>query len=142
MPYAMTVATGRPNASGFRQYLHLIPHTGPEYLDAIRHLEPAAMRRLDIKYIHAHDDWIDGLSRTAAERLEDPDFFDLLVRDQSHALYAVKPAFLRLQDPPAPGSYEALRQAVPDGAWVFVSPRDGRAERFSLDGNARALDAS
>ena len=121
-PYAMTVATGRPNASGFQQYLHLIPYSGPEYLDAIRHLEPAALRRLNIKYIHAPDSWIVGLSRKAAEWLANPEFFDLLLRVESHTLYAVKPAFLRLQDPPAPRSYEALRQAVPDGASVFVSP--------------------
>ena len=121
-PYAMTVATGRPNASGFQRYLHLIPYFGPEYLDAIRHLEPAALRRLDFKYIHAPDSWIAGLSRKAAKRLARPEFFDLLVRDESHALFAVKPAFLRLQDPPAPGSYEALRQAVPNEAWVLVSP--------------------
>ena len=121
-PYAMTVATGRPNASGFHQYLHLIPYTGPEYLDATRHLEPAALQRLDIKYLHAPDDWAARLPQRAAEWLTNPEFFDLLLRDGGHSLYGVKPAFLRLDDSPTPGSYEALRRRVPEGASVLLSP--------------------
>ena len=121
-PYAMTVATGRPNASGFQQYLHLIPYAGPEYLDAIRHLEPAALRRLNIRYIHAPDEWASSLPNHAKNWLDNPELFELILRDGSHSLYGVKPAFLRLDDSPPPESYEALRHAVPAGASVFVSP--------------------
>ena len=59
-PTAMTLATGRSNASGFLAFLHLSPATGPEYLDAIRYLEPAALRRLGVAYIHATEDWVAG----------------------------------------------------------------------------------
>lgn len=121
-PYAMTVATGRPNASGFRQYPHLIPYTGPEYLDAIRHLEPEAFRRLDVAFLHADDDWVAGLPERARRRLANPEFFNLILRDGTHSLYGVRPAFLELNDPPAPESYEALRQVAPAGADVYVSP--------------------
>ena len=74
-PFAMTMATGRPNAAGFAQFLHARPTTGPEYLDAIRHLDPAAMRRLDIAYVHAPDDWVAGLPNRAARWLADPRLF-------------------------------------------------------------------
>ena len=121
-PYAMTVATGRPNASGFRQYLHLIPYTGPEYLDAIRHLEPEAFRRLDVEFLHASDDWVAGLPDRAKRRLANPELFNLILRDGTHSLYGVRPAFLELNDPPAPESYEALRQLAPADADVYVSP--------------------
>ena len=121
-PYAMTVATGRPNASGFQRYLHLIPYFGPEYLDAIRHLEPAAVRRLNIKYIHAPNDWVGSLPNRAKTWLDNPAFFNLLFRDETHALYGVKPPFLRLDDSPSSGSYEALLHAAPAGVSVYVSP--------------------
>ena len=60
-PFAITIATGRPNASGFADFLHTRPYTGSGYLDAIRRLEPAALVRLGIKYVHAPDDWAWGL---------------------------------------------------------------------------------
>ena len=122
MPFAMTIATGRPNAAGFAQFLHARPTTGPEYLDAIRHLDPAAMRRLDIAYVHAPDDWVAGLPDRAARWLANPAFFDPVIRDGAHALYRVLPAFLQLVIEPAPGSYEALRMAIPAGSTVYLSP--------------------
>ena len=121
-PYAMTVATGRPNASGFRQYVHLIPYTGPEYLDAIRHLEPEALRRLDVRFLHATDDWVARLPDRARRWLANPEFFDLLARVGTHSLYGVKPEFHRLSEPPSSGSFGALRQTAPTGAKVYVSP--------------------
>jgi hypothetical protein len=121
-PYAMTVATGRPNASGFRQYVHLIPYTGPEYLDAIRHLEPEALKHLDVRFLHATDAWIADLPDRARRWLANPAFFDLLARDGTHSLYGVKPEFHTLSEPPSSGSFEAIRQAAPTGAKVYVSP--------------------
>ena len=108
----MNYATGRPNASGFAGLVHLNPSQGPQFRDVIGYLEPAAVRRLSFDYIHAPDSWVDGLPNEAADRLNDPKFFEHLVRDRSESLYRVLPAFLSLDTPPAPGSYEALRQAV------------------------------
>ena len=68
----MTIATGRLNASGFTQFLHPRPTTGPEYLDAIRHLEPAALKRLGIKYVHAPDDWAASLPDRAVTLAGEP----------------------------------------------------------------------
>ena len=120
-PQAMSVATGRPNASGFLGIMHLWAKQGPDYLDAIRFLEPAAIERLGIDYIHAPDDWVSQLPPRAAGWLEDARFFEPLVRDGSHALYRVQPAFGALDAPPVPESYEALRQAVPEDASVYVA---------------------
>ena len=128
-PSAMTIATGRPNASGFANLLHIIEGTGPEYKDAVRFLEPSAIRQLGFNYVHAPDTWIAGLPDRALHWLNDPELFKLLVRDRTDALYRVQPAFLALNDPPAQGSFESLRRAVPASASVYlpqeIEPRVG-----------------
>ena len=120
-PDAMTIATGRPNASGFADLLHIIVGTGPEYKDAIRFLEPSAIRQLGIDYIHATDTWIASLPDRALHWLNDPELFELLVRDRTDALYRVQPAFLELNAPPTQGSFESLRRAIPESASVYLS---------------------
>ena len=128
-PSAMTIASGRPNASGYANMLHFLVGTGPEYKDAIRYLEPTAIRNLEIDYIHATDTWVASLPERAAHWLNDPGLFELLVRDGADALYRVQAAFLELNIPPAQGSFESLRRAVPESASVYLShdiePRDG-----------------
>lgn len=129
-PYALTIATGRPNASGFADFLHTRPYTGSGYLDALRHLEPAALRRLEIEYVHASDDWTSDLPARAMRWLADPEFFQPLIRDGAHTLFRVQPAFLALDVTPAPESYEALRGAVPAGSSVYLSPASGSLNTF------------
>ena len=119
-PHEITYATGRPNASGFGGLVHLKRGYGPAYRDVRGYLEPAAVRRLGFEYVHATDAWVESLPDEAAARLNDPNLFELLVRDGSESLYRVLPAFLSLDAAPAPGSYEALRQAIPASATVFV----------------------
>ena len=119
-PSLVTFNTGRPNASGFAGLAHLQPTEGPGYRDVLGYLEPATIRRLGFEYVHAPDSWVESLPDEAAVRLNDPSLFELLVRDESESLYRVLPAFLSLDTPPAPGSYEALRQAVPASASVYL----------------------
>ena len=119
-PYQMTYVTGRPNASGFARLVHVRPRKGPEYLDVLGYLEPGALRRLGFEYVHAPDSWVESLPDAAVDRLNDPSLFELLVRDESESLYRVLPAFLSLDTPPAPASYEALRQAVPASTTVLL----------------------
>ena len=119
-PHEITYATGRPNASGFDGLVHLKRGYGPAYRDVSHFLEPAAIRRLGFEYVHAPDSWVEGLPDEAVTRLNDHRLFELLVRDESESLYRVLPAFLTLDAPPAPGSYEVLRQGVPESATVFV----------------------
>ena len=143
--HQMTYATGRPNASGFAGLLHLEPKEGPEYRDVLGYLEPAAVRRLGFEYVHAPDSWVESLPDEAAARLNDPRLFELLIRDGSESFYRVLPAFLTLDPPPAPASYEALRRAVPASATVFVSaisestPSAGAAQPLLSSGAVRAL---
>ncbi len=122
-PHEMTYATGRPNASGFDGLVHLRRREGPAYRDVLLFLEPAAVRRLGFEYVHATDEWVEGLPRKAVERLNDPNLFELLVRDGSESLYGVLPAFDAIDVAPAPGSYELLRQSVPASATVLVPER-------------------
>ena len=84
------------------------------------YLEPAAVRRLGFEYVYAPDAWVEGLPEEAAERLNDPSLFELLVRDESESLYRVLPPFLALDPSPTPASYEALRQAVPESVTVLL----------------------
>ena len=124
-PYwAVSLATGRPNNAGFAGLGHLIYYTGPEYLDALNHLEPAAIQRLGIEYVHATDTWAAGLPARARRWLADPSFFELLVRDGDEALYHVRPAFRNLEVAPHPESFEALR-SVPSSTLVYLAPELG-----------------
>ena len=77
-PHQMTFNTGRPNASGFGGLLHHDPKEGSEYRDVVRFLEPAAVRRLGFEYVHAPDEWVEGLPEEAAARLNDSRLFELL----------------------------------------------------------------
>lgn len=120
-PIAMSVQTGRPSASGFAGHVHLFPFTGPDYEDAIRSLEPAAIRRLEFGYVHATQAWIAGLPGRARAWLADPTLFTPVIRDGAHTLYRIEPAFLAMNPAPAPQSFEALRRVVPDSANVQVS---------------------
>ena len=120
-PSELTLATGRPNASGFAGYLHYVERAGPEYEDARRFLEPAAVGRLGFTYVHATNAWIETLPARAKSWLNDPSLFEPLVREGSHTLYRIQPAFMRLDPIPAPQSYEALRQAIPRSATVYLT---------------------
>lgn len=120
-PNEMSAITGRPNASGFTSFVHLFSHRGPEYEDAITHLDPAALRRLGITHVHAPTAWSASLPERAANWLADSAYFELVARGDSDALYRVLPAFLESDSRPAPGSFEALRQAVPAGSTVYVA---------------------
>ena len=131
-PYwAVSLATGRPSNAGFVELSHLIYFTGPEYLDAVRFLEPGAMRRLGIEYVHATDAWTAALPPRAQRWLADPNLFELLARDGAEALYRVRQAFLTLDVEPHPGSYEALRSA-PSTATVHLAPELGWLPRLRV----------
>ena len=121
-PIALSVETGRANASGFADFIQFSGVRGPEFVDAIRWLEPAAVRRLGFHYVHATDEWLDSLPSRATEWIQNPSFFELLVRDGAEALYRIRPEFLEIEAAPLPESFEALRQAVPASATVFLSP--------------------
>ncbi|MCY3957668.1 MAG: hypothetical protein OXG65_05180 [Chloroflexi bacterium] len=121
-PIALTIATGRPNASGPAGRLHLLPYAGPEYDDVLRFLEPAAVRRLGFSYVHATSTWVATLPVRAQRWLDDPRLFQALVQGEAESLYRIQPAFLRMNPTPAADSFEALRQAIPSSASVYLAP--------------------
>ena len=121
-PAGLSAVTGRPSAAGFIQASHLLHEVGPEYTDATRYLDPAAVERLGIAYVHATDAWVLGLPDRAKRWLNDPLLFQPLARDGADALYRVRPEFLKLVTVSEPESYEALRRAVPSSAVVYVDP--------------------
>ena len=120
-PMEMTIVTGRPNSSAYAEFVQFVPRFGPDYLDAIRFLEPAALRRLEISYIHAPDSWVDELPDEARRRLHNPDLAELLIRDGTDSLYRVRQPFLTTEREPPADSFEALRRAVPATATVYLS---------------------
>ena len=121
-PLAMSIVAGRPNASGLTEHVHFRLSTGPQYEDVVRHLEPGAVRRLGFAYVHATNAWVTRLPDRAQRWLDDSRFFELQVRGDADALYRVQPAFLSLDEPPHPGSFEALRQTIPATATVYLAP--------------------
>jgi hypothetical protein len=121
-PIEMSIVTGRPNASAYAEFVQFVPVHGPEYLDAIRFLEPLAVRRLGVGYVHAPDSWIAELPERAQRWLQDPSLFEPLTRDGVDTLFRVQPAFLNLETTPPPASFEGLRQAVAPEATVYLSP--------------------
>ena len=121
-PSEMSIVTGRPNASAYAEFVQFVPRFGPDYLDAIRFLSPAAVRRLGIAYVHAPSDWVAGLPAEARRWLRDSDLFELVVSDGADALYRVEQGFLRLEAAPPPASFEALGRAVPGSTTVYLSP--------------------
>ena len=125
------LATGRPNAAGFADVTHQIYHRGPEYLDALHYLEPAAIRRLGIEYVHATDAWMAELPARARGWLADPLLFELLIRDGLEALYRVRPAFLSFDAAPTPQSFEALR-SVPPSTMVYLAPQTVWLDRLRI----------
>ncbi len=117
-PLEMTITTGRPNASGFVGLLHLFSNTGPDYEDALRYLEPAAVRRLGVTYVHMTNAWVAALPDSARRWLADPQLFEPLVQGTTEALYRIRPTFPHMDSKPAPQSFEALRRMVPASATV------------------------
>ena len=125
------LGTGRPNNAGFADVTYLIYHPGPEYWDARHYLEPAAVRRLGLEYVHATDTWAAGLPDRSKAWLADPSMFELLIRDGDEALYRVRPAFLELEVAPHPESFEALR-SVPPSTSVYLAPQTRWLERLRV----------
>ena len=122
-PLSLSLATGRPNAVGFAGLVHLNYYSGPEYADARRYLEPAAFRRLGFDYIHLPDTGMAELPARARRWLADPALFEPVLRDGGATLHRVRPAFLNLEAPPAPGSFTHLRSSVPPGTTVYLPPQ-------------------
>ena len=125
------LGTGRPNNAGFADVIYLIYHPGPEYWDARHYLEPAAIRRLGLEYVHATDSWVDLLPARAREWLADPSLFELLYRDGDEAFYRIQPAFLELDVAPHPESFEALR-SVPPSTTVYLAPQANWLDRLRV----------
>ncbi len=125
------LATGRPNNAGFTDVIYLIYHPGPEYWDARHYLEPAAIRRLGLEYVHATDVWAAGLPAHAKAWLADPSLFELIIRDRDEALYRIRPAFLELETQPYPESFEALRP-VPPSTTVYLAPQTLWLEKLRI----------
>ena len=121
-PQAMSIATGRPNASGFIGHLHQEPARGPEYDDVRQYLEPGAVRRLGFDYIHATPAWTLQLPSHAQDWLDNPRMFEQLVRTETDALYRVRLAFVQLAPSHSPRSFEALRQSVATASTVLLAP--------------------
>ena len=131
-PMTISVASGRPapyGYVGFTQYLGL---RGPEYLDAIEHLDPDAIQRLGVGYVHATPEWVDRLPGRSRDWLETPEYFKPLVQGDEGTLYEVLQPFQELVANPAPESFNALRTLTGKGARVYISPAVHPLQRLSM----------
>ena len=131
-PSRISIASGRPapyGYIGFTQYLGL---RGPEYLDAIEHLDPDAIRRLGVGYVHATPKWVNRLPGRSRDWLQSPEYFKPLVQSDDEALYEILPAFRELAASPASESFTALRTVTGQGARIYIPPAVHPLERLSI----------
>ena len=141
-PSQMSILTGRANAAGFLGTVQFHPTQGPEYRDAIRFLEPLALWKLGIDFIHAPDAWVGGLPHRAQQWLQNPELFEPLISEDAETLFRVLPAFYDLKSTPQiPESFEALRRSVPTASTVYFSAVLEPAEAHTRCHGARAYPA-
>ena len=131
-PTEISIVTGRPNASGLLDTVQFDLVYGPEYLDAIRFLEPTALNQLGISLIHAPIEWTANLPDRAQRWLSDPSLFELLLRDSGDSLYRVRPAFFNIDSPPSPESFNALQRDIPASSTVYMSAALHPTDSFQL----------
>lgn len=125
-------ATGRPVPLGYAAWPHYVGLPGPEYLDAVRFLEPAALKELGIDFIHVDDALLAGMSETARQRLASPSEFRLVFQTPSlsDSLYAIV-ADSKLPHATEPSSFRALGELA-SGRRVLVSSATHPLERLPI----------
>ena len=137
-PKIISAGTGRPTPLGYAEWPHYVALPGPEYLDAMRSLDQAALRDLRIDFVHVDDAMLGGMSEEARRRLRSSEF-KLVFRapgPQLDELYAVvdQPPVARA---PAPKSFRALAELAA-GRRVLISSATHPIERLPLYYTLRA----
>ncbi len=131
-PGELSMATGRPapyGYLGFTQYLGLL---GPEYLDSIEYLDPEAMVRLGVGYVHATPAWSDRLPARSKNWLQNPEYFTALIRSNEGTLYEILPPFSQLNVGSDPESFTVLRGITGTGATIYIPPVVHPLERLAM----------
>ena len=121
-PKLISAGTGRPTPLGYAEWPHYVALSGPEYQDAVRFLDGAALRELGIDYVHANATMLGGMSEEARRRLASPTEFRLVHESpapKTDALYAVVPQS-QVSEAPAPLSFRSLAQLA-EGRRVLIS---------------------
>ena len=131
-PMAISVASGRPSPYGYVDFTQYVGLRGPEYLDAIEHLDPDAIQKLGVDYVHATSKWVDGLPKRSRDWLESPEYFRPLFQADAGALYEILAPFSELVASPASESFNALRTLTGKGARVYISPAVHPLQRLSI----------
>ncbi len=131
-PSQLSIASGRPEPYGYLGFTQYLGLRGPEYLDAIEHLDPDAIRRLGVRYVHATPKWVNGLPGRSRDWLQSPEYFEPLVQSDEGALYEILQPFRELAASPAPESFTALRVLTGRGARVYIPPAIHPLQRLSI----------
>ena len=131
-PFRLSIASGRPAPYGYIGFTQYSGLRGPEYLDAIEHLDPDAIRRLGVSYVHATPKWVNGLPERSRDWLQSPEYFKPLVQSDEGVLYEILQPFRDLAASPAPESFTALRILTGNGARVYIPPVVHPLERLSI----------
>ena len=131
-PSELSIATGMPAPYGFLELTQYVGLRGPDYRDAIRFLDPEAVKRLGVDYLHATPDWVDSLPDRSQSRVENPEYFEPWLQTEAGALYRIRPEFNRLEVKPEAESFEMLRALVGREAAVYVSEALHLLDRLSV----------
>ena len=137
----ISAGTGRPTPLGYAEWPHYVGLVGPEYLDALRFLDRAALNELRIDFVHVDAAALHSMSAEARRRLASPSEFRLIFRaptPQSDALYKVVPR-PQVAQAPAPSSFRAFAQLAA-GRRVLISSATHPLERLPLYYTLRSSD--
>ena len=137
----VTAGTGRMAPLGYAEWPHYLGLPGPEYQDALRFLDRAALTELGIDYVHVDAAMLSTMSGEARRRLASPSEFRPVFQapaPQSDALYAVV-SQARVGPAPAPSSFHAFAQLAA-GRRVLISSATHPLERLPLYYTLRSSD--
>ena len=118
----VTVGTGQPAPLGYAEWPHNLGLHGPEYQDALRFLDRAALNELGIEFIHVDEAMRSVMSDDAKRRLATPAEFQLIFQSAGphrDALYAVIPPTGDSREPD-PASFRAFADLAA-GRRVLIS---------------------
>ena len=137
----VTAGTGQTAPLGYAQWPHYLGLHGPEYQDAVRFLDRAALDELGIDFVHVDVAMLSVMSDEARRRLASSSEFRLLFQapgPHSDALYAVvsRP---QVSETPAPSSFRALAELAA-GRRVLISSATHPLKRLPLFYTLRSSD--
>lgn len=138
----VTSGTGQPAPLGYAEWPHYLGLHGPEYRDALRFLDRAALNELGIDFVHVDAAMLSVMTDDAKRRLQSPSEFQLIFQDTGphmDGLYTVIPQSAETRGP-EPSSFRAFADLAA-GRRVLISSALHPLSRLPLFYTLRSSDS-